>query len=187
MDPLLDAAAACFVKYGIRRTSVQDIAAELGVNRTTVYRQGGNVGQIAIALGVRETSRVVNTLPAKIRWPIGPQTVIDVVATFVRAAWEHPVLAKALRDERDLVGSAVAHDARLYFDRLNTAMVPLMSLAVRSGAIADRDPLVLTEWLTRVGCSLILIPPPGELEEFLAEILLPALTPDQPKPRRGRS
>ena len=40
LDPYLDAATRCFVRYGVRRTSVQDVADELGVNRTTLYRRG---------------------------------------------------------------------------------------------------------------------------------------------------
>jgi AcrR family transcriptional regulator len=166
------------VKYGIRRTSVQDIAAEMGVNRTTVYRQGGTVDEIALALGVRETSRIVGRLPGKITWPIGPQTIVDVIAAFVTEAREHPVLAKALQDERELIGSGVAHDAQLYFDRLTGVLEPLIGMAIRSAAIAMRDPRVVTEWLVRVGASLILIPPPGDLRAFLAELLLPALTPE---------
>ncbi len=49
--------------------------------------------------------------------------------------------------------------------------------AVASGAIARRDPVVLAEWLVRIAVSLMLTPPPVEPAEFLAEVLLPALTP----------
>ena len=35
LDQYLDAASRCFARYGIRRVSVQDVAKELGVNRTT--------------------------------------------------------------------------------------------------------------------------------------------------------
>jgi hypothetical protein len=46
-----------------------------------------------------------------------------------------------------------------------------------TGQIADRDPAVVAEWLARIAATSILSPPPGDLEDFLAELLIPALTP----------
>src|SRR3546814_18879186 len=43
LDPYLDAAARCFTRFGITRTRVPDVAAEVGVSRVTVYRPVGTV------------------------------------------------------------------------------------------------------------------------------------------------
>jgi AcrR family transcriptional regulator len=186
LDPFLDATSRCFARYGVRRTSVQDVAQELGVNRTTVYRQVGNIEQQAMLLAARDSHRLLSSLPARITFPIGPQSVVDLLATLVREARSHPVLAKMLADERDLIGSFVARDVPDLMERATTAFVPLVSLAIGTGNLARRDPMALAQWLVRITASLILIEPPGELEDFLAELLIPALTPAGPAPRGRR-
>ena len=177
LDPYLDATARCFVRYGVRRTSVQDVAQELGVNRATVYRQVGTVEQQAMLLLIRDAHRLLTALPGWVDGPIGPQTVIDLVAAVVRRARGHPVLAKVLADEPDLVGTYVTRDSAALIELVTGMLRPLLEAAVASGAIARRDPVVLAEWLVRNTVSLILTPPTVELEHYLAEILLPALTP----------
>jgi AcrR family transcriptional regulator len=177
LDPFLDAASRCFARYGIRRVSVQDVAKELGVNRTTVYRQVGNIENQALLLAARDSHRLLSSLPGRIGFPVGPHTVVDVLATLVREARAHPVLAKMLADERDLIGSFVARDVGALLERATTAFTPLVRLAVSTGNLGDRDPDILAQWLVRLAASLILVEPPGGLEEFLAELLVPALTP----------
>lgn len=182
LDPFLDAAARCFARYGIRRVSVQDVAAELGVNRTTVYRQVGTIEQQALLLAVRDSHRLLSSLPARVTFPIGPETVVELIATLVREAREHPVLAKLLADERDLIGSFIARDGLALVDRVTAAFVPVISLAMSSGNLAERDPVLLAQWLVRTTASLILIDWPGALEDFLSELLVPALTPGASTP-----
>ena len=48
-----------------------------------------------------------------------------------------------------------------------------------AGQLARRDPRVLAEWLVRQTVTLILAPPEGDLHAFLAELLVPALTPSE--------
>jgi AcrR family transcriptional regulator len=200
LDPFLDATSRCFARYGVRRTSVQDVAHELGVNRTTVYRQVGNIEQQAMLLAARDTHRLLAALPSRVGFPIGPHTVVELTATLIREARAHPVLAKMLADERDLIGSFVAQDVPELMERATAAFAPLVALAMDIGAdigagigagaggLARRDPVALAQWLVRIAASLILVEPPGRLEDFLAELLVPALTPAPvPARRRGRS
>jgi AcrR family transcriptional regulator len=182
LDPFLDATARCFARYGVRRTSVQDVAQELGVNRTTVYRQVGNIDQQARLLTARDAHRLLSSLPARISFPIGPRSVVELVATVIRETRAHPVMAKMLADERGVIGAFVAQDVPDLLERATASVAPLVSLAVSAGNLAQRDPEVLAEWLVRIAGSLILIEPPGDLEDFLAELLIPALTPTRHPP-----
>jgi AcrR family transcriptional regulator len=185
LDPFLDATSRCFARYGVRRTSVQDVAQELGVNRTTVYRQVGNIEQQALLLAARDAHRLLNSLPARITFPIGPRSVVELLATLVRETRAHPVMAKMLADERSLIGAFVAQDVPELMERATSAFVPLVSLAVGTGNLARRDPVALAQWLVRIAASLILIEPPGNLEDFLGELLIPALTPPEELPSFG--
>lgn len=178
MDPVLDAAARCFARYGVRRTSVQDVAKEMGVNRTTVYRLGGNIEKLAIALAIREAYRLLLLrAPARLSGPVTPEVIIDILVVAVADAREHPVLAKVLADEKELVGSLVAEHADNLIGDIAKIAAPLIEAGMQAGQIARRDPLHIAHWLVRILSSLILVPLDGDVEAFLATVLLPVLTP----------
>ena len=160
LDPYLDAATRCFVRYGVRRTSVQDVADELGVNRTTIYRQVGAINQVIRLLIARDLHRLLSELPRSLAGTSGPRAVVELMATIIRYASDHPVMAKVLRDEPEVIGPVLASD-------------------MAADQIAHRDPDLLAESLVRLGITLVLAPPSGELETFLAEVLVPTLKLDR--------
>ena len=191
-DPFLDAAARCFLRYGVRRTSMQDIAAEAGVERTTVYRQVGTKDSILRLLTAREIHRHLGTVLARtdLAGADTPRRIVRLVAEMCALVRDHPVMAKVLADERDLLGSGGAELGSV-FDRIAAVTAPAIESAMADGLLARRDPVVLSQWIARISATVVLAPPPGDLEAFLAEVLLPALSPpaENPttRPKRGRS
>ena len=179
LDPFLDAAARCFARHGISRTSVQDIAAELKVNRATVYRQVGNVDSVVRLLLARDLNRLLGTLPVLLATPLGPNTIVALIDGVVVFAREHPVLAKVLRDEPELIGPFLVADHDELVGRVAAAVAPLLAAAMDAGWLARRDAPVVADWLVRLTISLVLAPPSGSLPAFLGELLLPALTPPE--------
>jgi AcrR family transcriptional regulator len=179
LDPFLDAAARCFARHGISRTSVQDIAAELKVNRATVYRQVGNVDSVVRLLLARDLNRLLGTLPVLLAAPLGPSTIVALLDGVVTFAREHPVLAKVLRDEPELIGPFLVADHDELVGRITAAVAPLLAVAMDAGWLARRDAVVVADWLVRLTISLVLAPPSGSLPAFLGELLLPALTPPE--------
>lgn len=177
LDPFLDAAATCFARHGLKRTSVQDVARELGVDRTTVYRQVGTISQQARLLAARELQRLVATIPTRAPQPVGPDGIIDIMTSVIDDVRSHPVVAKLLADDTDTITLASVGDLPLLLDRVAQVLAPMLSAAMTSGSLAQRDPVVLAEWLIRLVVTLVLVPPLSELRPFLAELLLPALTP----------
>ncbi len=177
LDPYLDAASRCFARYGVRRTSVQDVAAELGVNRATVYRQVGTIDHQIRLLIARDLHRLLTQLPVSLAGRSGPRAVVELMAAIIGHASDHPVLAKVLRDEPEVIGPFLASDLPEVIARITSAIAPLLRVAMASGQIATRDPDLLAESLVRLGITLILAPPPGDLDTFLAEILVPTLKP----------
>jgi AcrR family transcriptional regulator len=179
LDPFLDAAARCFARHGISRTSVQDIAADLKVNRATVYRQVGNVDSVVRLLLARDLNRLLGTLPVLLATPLGPNTIVALIDGVVVFAREHPVLAKVLRDEPELIGPFLVADHDELVGRITAAVAPLLAVAMDAGWLARRDAVVVADWLVRLTISLVLAPPSGSLPAFLGELLLPALTPPE--------
>lgn len=178
VDPYLDAATRCFARHGIGRTSVQDIARELRVDRTTVYRQVGNIGSIVRLLAGRELHRLLADLPERLSGLPGPEAIVDLLAITVEFARVHPVLRKVLADEPELIGPFIVADLPMMIDLMAAAATPLLAAAMDAGELAPRDPERLAQMLVRICMPLLLAPPPGDVKTVLAELLLPVLTPE---------
>ena len=177
LDPYLDAAAACFARHGISRTGVPDIARELDVSRTTVYRQIGTVEQAARLLLARELHRFLAHLPSALEGASGPETVTRLIGAVVRFAREHPVLHKVLADEPELLGPYLTRELPDLVGRVSTMAAPLLAQAMNQQFIRRCDPEVLAEFLVRTTISVILAPPPGDVVAFLDETIMPIVKP----------
>lgn len=175
LDPYLDAAADVFARHGIARSSVQDVARRLGMNRATVYRQVGNVDSMVRLLLAREIRRALSQLPSLAAADAGHGYVVDVVATLVTFAREHPVVAKVLADEPELIGPFLVSDMPALVARVAATLEPLLQAAMDANVIGRCDAGALAEWLTRIGLTLIMAPPNRDLREFLAALIEPAL------------
>lgn len=176
--PYLDAAVRCIERFGWRRTSVQDVAREAGVERTTVYRRVGSMDDIFRLLVARELNELMvsvpNRIPAK---ATAPETVVALVAGSIEHSRAHPVLAKVLADEPDVVASFVADGLAELIERATTTLAPLLANAMAAGMIAKRDPVVVTDWIVRTALTLLVAPPPVPIEQYLAEVFAPVLNP----------
>jgi AcrR family transcriptional regulator len=181
LDPYLDAAARCFARFGLTRTRVPDIAAEVGVSRVTVYRQVGTVEDIARLLLARDMHRLLTQLPAALEGAVGPDAVVRLVETIIEHTRNHPVLAKVLRDEPEVLGPLLVGDLGAVASRVADVVAPLLEALMAAGQLAQRNSRVVAEWLVRQTVTLLLAPPEGDLHDFLAELLVPALTPDKEK------
>lgn len=182
LDPFLDAAALCFARHGIGRTSVQDVARELGIDRTTVYRQVGTIDQQVRLLLARDLNRLLSSIHSELEGRSGAEVLVEVLDAVVSFARAHPVLAKVLAHEPELLGPFLVADLPALISRITVILAPLLGQAMDEGHLARRDPLAVAEWLVRIGVSLVLAPPPDDTREFLAELLVPALSPGSSAP-----
>uniref|UniRef100_UPI0024555EF2 TetR/AcrR family transcriptional regulator n=1 Tax=Nocardia abscessus TaxID=120957 RepID=UPI0024555EF2 len=56
---ILDAARACVQEFGVRRTTLTEVARRAGVSRPTVYRRWPDTGALVAELLVRELRGIV--------------------------------------------------------------------------------------------------------------------------------
>lgn len=176
LDPYLDAAAACFARFGVTRTRVPDVAAEAGVSRVTVYRQVGTVEDMGRLLLARDLHRLLVSVPTALVGHDGPEAVIALIEAIVQSARVHPVLAKVLADEPQVIGPLLVSDLGNVASRVADVVAPLLETLMSLGQLAARDPRILAEWLVRQTVTLVIAPPDGDLGDFLRELLIPALS-----------
>src|SRR5688500_11509071 len=107
MDPIAericDAALTCVARWGISKTTIEDVAREAGVGRATVYRPVGGKGQLVRAVLVREADRLrrlVDDAAAQADDLEG--VVVAGVVTVARFLEEHEALRYLLAREPDV-------------------------------------------------------------------------------------
>ncbi len=99
-ERILDAAMAQFIDFGLRRTTVEDVAARAGVSRVTIHRRFGRKSELVQGVMLRELARFLSEFDATIS-PL--QTLEDkLVEGFVltlRSARSHPLITRILATE----------------------------------------------------------------------------------------
>lgn len=177
LDAYLDAAARCFARHGVGRTSLPDIARELGVSRTTVYRRAGSIGRLASLLLARELHTLLATLPEIVDGVQGPRSLTHLLAGVVHFCREHPVVAKVLDDEPELIGAFLEQHLPSVIEQVCVASEPLIANGMDVGLLRRCHPSALAELLVRVLVTCIITPPAADVGAFLEQTLVPLLEP----------
>jgi AcrR family transcriptional regulator len=103
-DTLLDAARACVLSVGVRRTTLTDIARRAGASRMTLYRRFPGVSSVLAALMTREFGGLLGQVFAE--HVDGPHTRARLVAAStdaVRRMVADPLLASVLDRDPELL------------------------------------------------------------------------------------
>src|SRR5919204_1676561 len=102
-DRLLDAARACVLAVGVRRTTVTDVARRAGVSRMTLYRRFPDLEGILRALMTREFGRLVATAAEQAAGATTRERVVAMVTHGSRALAEDPLFVRLLDVDPELL------------------------------------------------------------------------------------
>jgi AcrR family transcriptional regulator len=184
LNPVLDAATECLARHGISKTTLSDIAREMGVAPSTVYRKVGSVDNVTMLVFAREAQRFLERVPATLtsdrEGEGGPSAITHLMADAIQTLAAHPVAAKVLRDEGDWMGRMVTRQLDQLLAQGVEIAAPLLAAAMAAGLIRAQDPQLLAHWLLRIALAALVSPPPGDLQASLDELLLPTLAPTPP-------
>lgn len=170
-DQILDAARSCVLEFGIRRTTLAEVARRAGVSRPTVYRRWPDTRAVVADLLTREIRTAIPAMtgdaPARVQLV---RAVVDV-ATEMR---EHPLFVKILRSDPDMLMTYVV-------DRLGAsqrAIVEVVAAAIAAGqhdgSIRVADPVHMATMVLLIVQSAVqsarmaaeLLPPPALVDEL---------------------
>lgn len=168
---ILDAAAELFTTHGVRRCSVEDIAARSGLGRTTVYRRFPGRAQIVTAVLTRECRRFFTAiLLATAHLEREQDMVVEGFLAGLRSA-EATRLSALVRTEPELL-------SLLTVDSGTVVAVARDLLVAAFGPVADDDTgrrVALTaEVLVRLAISFVVegrsLLDPGDEERARADL-----------------
>ncbi|MFF3226224.1 TetR/AcrR family transcriptional regulator [Nocardia suismassiliense] len=161
---ILEAARRCVAEFGVRRTTLTEVARRAGVSRPTVYRRWPDTGALVAELLVRELRAIVDaTMPTG--GPGRTRLVTGIVAGAAKVR-SNPLFGKIFRADTDLMLTYV-------FGRLGRnqrALIELFATGIRAGqqdgSIRDGDPEQLATMLLLIAQSAV--QSAGTVEPLLA-------------------
>ncbi|MCC7078414.1 MAG: TetR/AcrR family transcriptional regulator [Acidimicrobiia bacterium] len=181
---ILEAAEACFARYGFQKTSMEDIAREAGLSRRSVYRHFPDKAALFNEVAAARTRIFLDEIMRRTAVLDGLSAQIEEVARLTnRFIREDPISAALRRADPDSLARMVSTEAREMLGMAMEAIVPLIETARDRGEVrADLDVMRSAEWIARMVFSLSATPgvtfdiaDPEQTAAFIREFLLPGL------------
>jgi AcrR family transcriptional regulator len=174
-----DAVLVCIGRFGLAKTTIDDIAREAGCSRATLYRYFDGKPEIVAAAVAGEHARIAEiVIDAGRAAPSFADAVVDVVVTAARELRGHDALQFLLAHEPDAVLGHLAFGAG---DRVLIAVGDTVAPAFDRWLSPDAATRA-GDWLTRVVRSYVLMPnPPIDFTDpttaraFLTRLVIPGL------------
>jgi AcrR family transcriptional regulator len=181
-ERVLDAAEECLKRFGLSKTTAEDIARAAGLSRATVYRQFGSRDAIVAAVTTREAERCAAAALDQLgRFDDIGDWIVEGFLFCLRDIPQRPLLAQLGAREELVAASRVV----LGCDRMRTIgsdlLRPMLDEARRSGRLVeDFDLDEFSEWVLRVLMSFLAVRSPAHRDEdalrrMLRRMLLPAI------------
>lgn len=191
---IVDAAYELFLAFGLRRTSIEDIARRAGIGRPTLYRRFADKDAIVQAIFVRESRKLVTEVGAKVANIEDPAELLTrafVVAT--RTVATHPLTRRLLETEPELLLPYMTLNAGPLIDLGHVLTAPYANKLEEQGSFPDLDVDYLLEMLARLFISVVLTPShlvdaasEPKLEKLVGQLLRPLSPRPRPRPRKRR-
>ncbi|MFI9505391.1 TetR/AcrR family transcriptional regulator [Nocardia sp. NPDC052566] len=158
-EKLLESALSAFLDFGIKRTSMGEIARRAGISPATLYRRFESKNELVEAVSVREAQRFVAEIDKRVQTVRGSEDqLVEIFVAFITTIAGNELLRRLLRTEPDLI-----------LPRLTTDAGPI--LAVGRGYLAEKlrelrdsdgaddfDADLVAEIMARLALSLALTP-----------------------------
>ena len=185
---LLDAAETCIDRYGLAKTTVEDIATEAKVSRATIYRYFDNRDELVLAVVLRSLDRSrEGDLDQYFTGAATPEqfgeAVVDAMVHLLDRLRHDPKLGALLNRDSGGVSATISGASQALFTIVIADWHPRMTMAQQAGLLrADLDVDELSEWVLRSILSLLTVDgprhhSPDEERRLLATFLAPALLP----------
>lgn len=196
VERILDGALRSFEGFGLRRTTMDDVARAAAVSRVTIYRRFASKDALTEAVLVREARRFFDALDQAVgRSDTFDDRAAESFAFTLEYLRAHVLFNRILTTEPEAVlpyltthgTPVIAAASRLVADRLGEE--------VRAGRLPALDAEVAGELIVRLVLSFVLTPPatvrldrPEDTRRFARRYLTPALTgAPARRPPKGRS
>lgn len=162
---LIDAAEACFTKFGAAKTTLEDIASQAGVSRATVYRyfEGGR-DEIVLAVVLREARVFLDALGRRVqREATLEDAIVEGVLHTVTTVRKNEHLSLLFAPEVAGQTSAIAGASTALFEITTDFLRPIFEQARAEDVVRPRvEAEDAAEFVLRMILSLLSVPGPRQ-------------------------
>ncbi|WP_156420571.1 MULTISPECIES: TetR/AcrR family transcriptional regulator [unclassified Sphingopyxis] len=146
---IVDGARRCFERYGIEKTTIEDIARAAGVSRPTVYKFFGGKMDIVDCIGFAELDKIQEVVRARVQRHQGfADTTTEAIVASVQVASGNPYIRRFVEDLEVSAQSQLPTSP--YQEQARHRWESVMQRAQASGELAaDLDPADVVSWLSR--------------------------------------
>ena len=181
LDAVLDAAAACYLRYGVEKTTAADIAKGAGISRATLYRRHGSHEAIFLAVLVRESEEMAADAEVHLASITDPaERLVEGMLYAMGEIRRRPVHASVFTtDSAGWAATQALRDRALH--HLGEAGIrPLLASAGDAEVIPATTVDDLVDWMIRILISYAVTPGPADLTQDdirrqLESLFLPAV------------
>ncbi|MDH3208352.1 MAG: TetR/AcrR family transcriptional regulator [Gemmatimonadota bacterium] len=190
-ERILDAAESCLQRFGLSKTTIEDVAQAGGMSRATVYRQFGSRDALLLAVAARDAERVASQAEVHLqRFDDVGSWLVEGMLFCLREIPKRPVLGQFLAPQELGAASRMMLTSERMLAIGSEILRPIFEPARRQGLLhegLDLDSLM--EWVLRILMSYLAVPgPPSRSEEelrtLIRTLLLPAVLADSGKTTR---
>lgn len=138
-ERLLEAAYACVARFGLGKTTIDDVAKVSGLSRASIYRQfPGGRDQLMREVVAWETGRFFGRLAEAIAGAPDFATLLEEALVFAhRAVQEHAVLQKVLVTEPERLVPLITVQADRILHFITGFLVPYLEREERAGRLRE--------------------------------------------------
>jgi AcrR family transcriptional regulator len=155
-DAILDATRSSVLDFGIRRTTLTDVARRAGVSRMTVYRRYPDVDAVLRDLMTREFGVLLAEVALRVGGADGRARLVGRLAASVRALREHPLLRKVMEAEPELLLPYVLGRMGETQRRSVAVIAEEVVVGQGDGSVRAGDPRVIAQALLLIVQSFLL-------------------------------
>jgi AcrR family transcriptional regulator len=187
-ERLVAAADACLDRYGLAKTTLEDVAREAAVSRATVYRYFANRDELMLEALLRDLERSrEHELDEFFVDADDPDSfgraLVDAATYLLSAIRSSPKLQLLLQREGPNFTSTISGASEELFRQWIDDVAPYLAQAQEAGMLrADLDSAETAEWILRIILSLLTIEgprhhSPDEEQRLMRTFVIPALLP----------
>jgi AcrR family transcriptional regulator len=187
-DRILDAAAHLILRWGYKKTTIDDIAKQAGVAKGTIYLHWKTREDLFVALLTREDLKLAEDIKQRIASDPEGSTLRGFVKQSTLAVMKNPLMKAMLLNDIDMLGEFASreYNSATYPQRIENYKVFLEFLRSHGLVSTDIGIREQTYILSAVWIGFLLVDPwmPGEFKfsdeeivEMLADTVQRALEP----------
>ncbi|RNL62982.1 TetR/AcrR family transcriptional regulator [Nocardioides marmoriginsengisoli] len=156
---VLDAALEAFLDFGVRRTSMGEIARRAGISPATLYRRYAQKSDVVMGVGLREAQRILAHLEDVIDTSAPP--LEQLTALHVEVAHQlrsNELLRRVLATEPETVLPKLTVDADPILEIGRGYLAGFLTRLQQEGHLPPYDVAPVADWLARLAQSDVLTP-----------------------------